>query len=80
MPLSRTTYGSPAQAYRQAVRREPTVIGGGATVSDETYGGVVDSSPSGTTGWTAHIYNGNGSTLSATVTAICAPAAATTGS
>jgi len=69
-------YGSPAQAVTATCPSGTTVIGGGATVSDETYGAVVDSSPSGKTAWTAHIYSGN-TTLTATVTAICAPAAAT---
>jgi hypothetical protein len=70
-------YASPAQAVTASCPTGTAVLGGGATVSDETYGGVTDSSPSGKTAWTAHIYNGNGVTLTATVTAICAPAAAT---
>lgn len=55
-----------------------TVIGGGANVSSNLYELVVDSYPVGTSGWSADIINGANSSLSATVTAICAPAAATT--
>lgn len=54
-----------------------TVIGGGATVAspaDELIGG---SSPASTTGWTAEIFNEGNGILTASVTAICAPAAAT---
>ncbi len=71
-------YGSPAQAVTATCPSGTNVIGGGATVSDETYGAVVDSAPSGQTAWTAHIYDGNNGET-ATVTAICAPAAATAG-
>lgn len=53
-----------------------TVIGGGANVVDTANAFVDDSSPSGKTGWTATFFDGGGTTT-ATVTAICAPAAAT---
>ena len=60
-----------------------TVIGGGGSVADETLGYLNDSYPTGKTGWTADFFNedvNNQSSLPVTVTAICAPAAATTGS
>jgi hypothetical protein len=52
------------------------VIGGGASVVDTTNGFVNDSFPAGKTGWTAVFFDGAGPT-SATVYAICAPAATT---
>lgn len=56
-----------------------TVIGGGASLSNEDYGIVSDSFPNGETGWSADFFNtGSGITVDGTVTAICAPAAATT--
>jgi hypothetical protein len=57
-----------------------TVIGGGASVADESDTVVNDSYPSGKTGWTADMYSADSATSTGTVTAICAPAAATTGS
>jgi hypothetical protein len=58
-----------------------TVIGGGANLSDETEAYVNDSYPSGKAGWTADFEpNYTDITDPAVVTAICAPAAATTGS
>jgi hypothetical protein len=53
------------------------VIGGGASVSSEADEAVNDSSPDGRVGWSATILNVASQSLSATVTAICAPAAAT---
>jgi hypothetical protein len=53
------------------------VIGGGATVGNQSYEQVNDSYPNGQAGWTADIFNGDSGSDSATVTAICAPAAAT---
>ena len=53
-----------------------TVTGGGASVSDEQNGAVNDSYPNGKTGWSADIFGGS-APMTATVTAICAPAAAT---
>jgi hypothetical protein len=53
------------------------VIGGGASVSSEADEAVNDSYPDGRVGWSATIVNGSTQSLSATVTAICAPAAAT---
>jgi hypothetical protein len=57
------------------------VIGGGANVSTQD-GFVNDSYPTGTSGWAADFYNSPyaANTITGTVTAICAPAAATTGS
>jgi hypothetical protein len=57
------------------------VTGGGASVTDQNFGFVNDSYPTGKTGWTADIFNANppspGTTIGATVTAICEPAAST---
>jgi hypothetical protein len=53
-----------------------TVIGGGASVANESEAAVNDSFPSGKAGWTADFYSDEA--VSGTVTAICAPAAATT--
>jgi hypothetical protein len=50
------------------------VTGGGASVSDQMNGYVNDTYPNGKTGWSADIV---GTGITATVTAICAPAAAT---
>jgi hypothetical protein len=52
------------------------VTGGGASVSDQQNGQVNDSYPNGRTGWAADIFGGS-APITATVTAICAPAAAT---
>jgi hypothetical protein len=55
-----------------------TVIGGGGSVSNEDDVIVNDSYPSGKTGWSADFYNSeSGTNIPVTVTAICAPAAAT---
>jgi hypothetical protein len=59
-----------------------TVIGGGGNVADETSAAYVnDSFPSGKTGWSVNFDNANyqspTSVVSVSVTAICAPAAAT---
>ena len=54
------------------------VIGGGSSVADESNGLVNDSAPSGKTGWIATFFNISATnTVGATVTVICAPAAAT---
>jgi hypothetical protein len=57
------------------------VTGGGASVSNETDGFVNDSYPNGKTGWSGDFFNVGGvsgtDSMTATVTAICAPAAAT---
>ena len=55
-----------------------TVIGGGATVASPANELIDGSSPASTTGWTAEIFNEGNGILTASVTAICAPAAATT--
>ena len=55
------------------------MIGGGGQVADESGIAYIDDSyPSGKTGWTVDFNNG-GAAVSVTVTAICAPAAATAG-
>ena len=51
------------------------VVGGGASVSDETAQFVNDTAPSGANAWTATVANGGPSTPSFTVTAVCATAA-----
>jgi len=54
-----------------------TVIGGGGSLSNESGIAYIDDSyPSGNAGWTVD-FNNNGAAVSVTVTAICAPAAAT---
>lgn len=52
------------------------VTGGGASIADSTNGTVAESYPAGKTGWTGGFFDFNGPTTG-TVTAICAPAAAT---
>jgi hypothetical protein len=54
-----------------------TVIGGGGQVADESTGVVNDSFPFGKAAWAATFFNWGSSTVNDTVTAICAPAAAT---
>jgi hypothetical protein len=51
------------------------VTGGGAVASSAANDFVINSAPVGHTGWTAVFFGGPGDT--GTVTAICAPAAAT---
>jgi hypothetical protein len=54
------------------------VIGGGAQVSNEYNDTVNDSYPlANKGGWTADFYDASGYASTGTVTAICAPAAAT---
>jgi hypothetical protein len=86
-PIANVTYvaqTTPVPAGPTSVRvtancpSATTVIGGGATVNDEVFGLVNDSFPGGKTSWVADVYDGNTSgSINATVTAICAPAAAT---
>ena len=57
-----------------------TVIGGGASVGDEENAIVNDSYPNGGNSWVADFFDSPTGAVSATVTAICAPAAATSGS
>jgi hypothetical protein len=57
-----------------------TVIGGGGSVSSESEAYMNDSYPSGKTGWTVDFVASQAVDSTGTVTAICAPAAATTGS
>ena len=55
-----------------------SVTGGGASVSNEIDGFVNDSFPNGKTAWSADVFNNSSTdTITATATAICAPAAAT---
>jgi hypothetical protein len=56
---------------------ETTVIGGGGQVSDEINGVVIDTYPNSKTGWSVDFYNSGSAAISATTTAICAPASAT---
>lgn len=57
-----------------------TVVGGGVSLSDEIDELVSDSYPNGKAGWSADVFNGDSAqSHGATVTAICAPAAATAG-
>jgi hypothetical protein len=81
IPLA-TSDGSPVVSATATCPSGTTVIGGGAQVSDEDYDVTNDSYPNGKTGWTADFYDASesGSPGTGTVTAICAPAAATTGS
>jgi hypothetical protein len=87
-PISKVTYvsttipintsGGPASGIT-ATASSPTgtiVTGGGASVVDTTNGFVNDAYPTGKTGWAAVFFDNTGPT-SGTVTAICAPAAAT---
>jgi hypothetical protein len=54
------------------------VTGGGASVADKSGATwLVDSYPNGKTGWAADVENNGTAPTTATVTAICAPAAAT---
>jgi hypothetical protein len=84
-PIAKVTYVSSTVTIPNSPTTTPaaancpagtTVTGGGASVTDEANELVNDSYPNGKTGWTADIYN-NGGPATATVTAICAPAAAT---
>lgn len=56
-----------------------TVTGGGATIGDTLNSFLINSAPNGKTGWTAVYADvaGIGGTSTATIDAICAPAAAT---
>lgn len=52
-----------------------TVVGGGASLSDESNETVIDSYPSSSTGWTVHVVAGSSGGTAFTVYAICVPAA-----
>ena len=54
------------------------VTGGGTSVSNEQNGFVNDSYPQSKTTWAADVFNSTTTPMTSTVTAICAPAAATT--
>ncbi len=54
------------------------VTGGGTSVSNEQNGFVNDSYPQSKTTWAADVFNSTATPMTSTVTAICAPAAATT--
>ena len=84
-PIAKVTYVSSTVTIPNSPNTTPatascptgtTVTGGGASVSDEAHELVNDSYPSGKSGWTVDVYN-NGGPATATVIAICAPAAAT---
>jgi hypothetical protein len=85
-PIAKVTYaamtvGIPANSGPVLVTATcpagTTVTGGGVSISDEVDGGFVnDSYPNGKTAWSADIFGG-GVAMNSTVTAICAPAAAT---
>ena len=53
------------------------VVGGGIRVGDPFSQFIIDSAPSGTTGWTGFVANGGDVPLPFTVTAICARARGT---
>jgi hypothetical protein len=53
------------------------VVGGGASVADQSSQYVNDTAPNGNAAWSAHVVNMGASTPSFTVYAICAPAAST---
>jgi hypothetical protein len=87
-PISTVTYvtvngSDPSDAVLPLTASCPSgtdVIGGGGSVSNESGAAYLDDSyPSGNTGWTVDADN-NGAAVTVTVTAICAPAAATSGS
>ncbi|HUY60078.1 MAG TPA: hypothetical protein VMV16_10255 [Solirubrobacteraceae bacterium] len=87
-PISTVTYvkadgNDPANAILPLTASCPSgtvVIGGGGSLSDESGAAYIDDSyPSGNTGWTVDFNNSNDA-VSVVVTAICAPAAATSGS
>ena len=85
--ISKVTYASatvsvPNSGTAQLVTANcPTgtnVVGGGVQLADESGSAVVlDSYPNGKTGWSADVANFGGAASNATVTALCAPAAAT---
>lgn len=54
-----------------------TVVGGGASVTDQGNEAVNDSYPSGNTGWTVDVFAGSDGGTGFTVDAICLPAAST---
>jgi hypothetical protein len=80
-PNPNATSPTPATPATATCPAGTTVIGGGATVSNEDDGLVNDSYPNGMTAWTADFFNNGGvsgtDVITGTVTAICAPAAAT---
>jgi hypothetical protein len=55
------------------------VVGGGVRLGDPTDDYIDDSGPNGRTGWISNVHSATSpiTTQSVTVTAICAPAAAT---
>jgi hypothetical protein len=86
-PISKVSYvantlsvpktGAGGQLVTVACPAGTVVIGGGASVSNEHSGLVNDSYPQGKTLWAADIFNNSLTPMTATVTAICAPAGAT---
>jgi hypothetical protein len=88
-PISKVTYVSATVSVANNGARPSatatcpsgtTVLGGGASIGDVKNSSVHQSAPTGKTGWTAVFSEGGTPTsvTTGTVTAICAPAAATT--
>lgn len=75
-PISVPVTSGPATQATATCPVGTTVIGGGASIVDTTDGLVDDSYPNGKTAWTADFSDFVNPTTG-TVTAICAPAAAT---
>jgi hypothetical protein len=87
-PIAQLTYeantvtipagGSGATLVTATCPAGTNVTGGGATISNESDGFVNDTFPNGKTSWSADVFNDSGTdSITSTVTAICAPAAAT---
>jgi hypothetical protein len=87
-PIAKVTYATASQnissansplAVTATCPSGTTAIGGGGQVADESGSAFLDDSypTSGKNGWTADFVEVNASPTAATVTAICAPAAAT---
>ena len=87
-PISKVTYvantvtvpktGAGGQLITASCPTGTFVIGGGASVSNEQHGIVNDSYPQSKTLWAADVFNNSFTTpMTATVTAICAPAGTT---
>jgi hypothetical protein len=87
-PIAQLTYvantatvvstGSNGQLITATCPAGTFVTGGGTSVSNEQNGFVNDSYPQSKTTWAADVFNSTATPMTSTVTAICAPAAATT--
>jgi hypothetical protein len=75
-PVTIPVSTGPATSASAACPSGTTVVGGGASIADTANGIVDDSYPSAKTGWVADFTDFTQATTG-TVTAICAPAAAT---